>query len=259
MSRESADVFDSDALAANRAGRIGDTQLPWLRKEKWQSRSWSLMMGIALVVVGIALFLGGSGVLSIAGALALIAGGVLFLARGVLSFSGLMADLRAPHVVSVDGDLVLSKEHLIQPAPHDEFYAMVGGKRIDATEAQYAVAPQSHRVRLYYLPRGNRAINWECLPDLPKSPSMSSDDRHVLRHSLLGRWSDGMETLEFRPDGSLGVTMANGKPLTAKWALDEHGKLTGDLWGNEHVDVQVGAGGLTITRPYGPATYTRAG
>ena len=263
MSPAGSDVFNPGALEANKDGRLAPDQRRWIRGRAQGSRTLNFFLSAFTAVAGLALVLGPApgevGMLWPGGGVALLIVSAVLFVRGSIGAGSTTADMREGAVEYIDGPAWSETEKIGGENPSTNYYVHVGETRLRATAEQEKALRGNPNLRVYYIPNSRQVVNWERLPDLPKAPSMSETDRDALRHALLGRWTDGLETLEFRPDGSLGVAVADRKPLAAKWSLDGHGKLTGDLWGNDHLDVQVGAGGLTLSGSGKPRTYTRSG
>lgn len=257
-----SDVFDSAALESNRAGGLGESQLPWLRRERRSSRLFSLFMSAAGFVLGFWLLASevDIGIFKPLGGVALLALGAVYLVR-FIGFDGLSRDLRRPDVRSSEGVVAGLHEHLGgAPSGYDVYTLILDGRRIDATKEQVDAAPDGSRVRLYYLARSGRAINWERLPDLPEPPSMPDPERESLKHAIVGRWSDGVMTVEFHPGGLSTLLYPNGRRTDGRWSLDPQGRLTSDVsGGSDAVQVSITSEGMTLSERGGAKNYTRVG
>jgi hypothetical protein len=255
-------VFDSGALESNRAGRLSDDQLPGLQALARRSRTFGLLMGVACLVLAEALLATDLdvGALKLLGGAGLLLAAVFLSVRAGFSLDGLSRDLRDPVVVSIDGEVSAQKLHLISPTPANYFYLYIGGRRLQATEEQYRAVPDNVRVRLYYLSRSNRPVNWERLPDVPKQPAMPAAEVHALEQGILGRWTDGVITIEFLPGGHSTVELPRDRRIDGTWSIDSLGRLIADATGtNRPQNVLVSADELTLSEGASAKRFARLG
>jgi hypothetical protein len=163
-------ALSADALEVNRQGRLTDDQRKgWAGAE----RAWRSDFGFAALVcafLGLGLL---TGFLSNKADPTRILGGLgLLVAAGVLGYVAvflgqpLARDLRDGRVASIEGPI--GRERMAgsggQPASH---WLDVDGKRFACGLDAYEAAEQPGIVRLYYLPRSRKAVNFERLPDRP--------------------------------------------------------------------------------------------
>ena len=174
MTFQPASPLHADALEANRGGRLTDTQ-----RADWKSydRGWrkNELVGAGICVVLGAILLnaafGRSGSPSqLLLGLAFLVGAAVFLARGVLNLDPLAADLRAGRVDSVEGAVAKSLGYTSGRSVSQTYFAEVDGKRFTIHQRTYEALPAAGIVRLFYLPRSRRVVNFEQLPDRPLAP-----------------------------------------------------------------------------------------
>ena len=179
----SAAALSTDALELNRQGRLTDDQ-----RKGWDGveRAFRSDFGFAALVcafLGVGLL---TGFLSNKADPTRILGGLGFLvAAGVLAYIAVFRsqpmaqDLREGRVASIEG--AIGRERMAgsggQPASH---WLDVDGKRFACGLAAYEAAEQPGIVRLYYLPRSRKVVNFERLPDRPLPAGALDDPRAVL-------------------------------------------------------------------------------
>lgn len=173
MAFQPAAPLHPDALDANRAGRLSDTQRKdWAGADRGWRKNELVGAGIC-VVLGLLLFnaafQGGSPSQFLLG-VAFAVGAVVFVVRGVLNLDPLAADLRTGHVDSVEGAVAKSRGYTSGRTTTETYFAEVDGKRFTIHANTYAALPAAGIVRLFYLPRSRRVVNFEQLPDRPLAP-----------------------------------------------------------------------------------------
>ena len=64
-------------------------------------------------------------------------------------------------------------------------------------------------------------------------PADSELDPRPLATAILGKWTNGMVTLDFDKDGTVAVTMPMGMERKASWSIDAQGRLVADVMGEK--------------------------
>jgi hypothetical protein len=183
-----------------------------------------------------------SGFLAIAGYL---------LVRGLFGTDPLSGDLRKPVVRMVDGPI---GKHLRQYSGRmgpvrTDFYIDAGGKPMQAFPDDYNSVPDAGTGRVYYLQRSH----WFLSLDAPTERRFVADppehrNDSPLNQVIVGKWTNGTVTLEFKPDGTAIGTLPGGGTQASHWWVDGDGKLVVDFSGvRQAADVWVTAEGITLT------------
>lgn len=83
-------------------------------------------------------------------------------------------------------------------------------------------------------------------------------DARPLAEAIVGRWTNGMVTLEFDADGTVAVTMPMGQERKAHWSVDAQGRLVADVMGEkeageawvagDRLSIKQGGDGIVLTR-----------
>jgi len=92
----------------------------------------------------------------------------------------------------------------------------------------------------------------------PRPPAAELDPR-PLAEAILGRWTNGMITLEFKPDGTVALSLPGGMERQAQWSVDGQGRLvanvmgdkpeTGDAWiAGDRLNITQGGEGIALKR-----------
>jgi hypothetical protein len=160
-------VLAPDALEANRRGELTDGQRQGFGNLARDNRKSQLQFaGIALVI---AVLVGGfasstapiltRGLITIV-ALAIAA---VLVVRSVTGADALTRDLRSPRVEFVEG--AIGKRRIGNGRARDTYFLDVGDRRFTVARATYDTAPDAGHVRIYYLPRSRKIVNFERLPD----------------------------------------------------------------------------------------------
>ena len=272
--------FPVDALEANRAGRLSETQRKWLRSlaKNWRGNGRSIA-GVAAVLGVIVLFLanrGGTERVLIGVGLLVVAGFVFVIS--VLGTDTMDADLRDGKVLSVEG--AIAKRTFVTHGRNTStttYYIDVNNKQMVAFRDQYEAAPDAGYVRVYYVPHSMRVVNLEHVAapagaaDAVKSPQdavklaakgifsldeqsraearaqlaavggamqpgpppATERDARPLAEAILGKWTNGIITLEFSPDGTVAMELPGGMKRQAHWSVDQQGRLVADVMGTE--------------------------
>ncbi len=89
-------------------------------------------------------------------------------------------------------------------------------------------------------------------------PAASDLDPRPLAEAILGRWTNGMVTLDFDAGGTVTVTMPGGVQRQAHWSVDGQGRLVADVMGKQEagdawiagdrLSIKEGAEGIVLKR-----------
>jgi hypothetical protein len=89
-------------------------------------------------------------------------------------------------------------------------------------------------------------------------PPTSGRDPRPLAEAIVGRWSNGMMTLEFKPDGTVAMSLPRGTERQAHWSVDSQGRLVADVMGEQqageawvagdHLNITQGGEGIVLRR-----------
>ena len=182
-------AFTPAALEANQSGRLSDDQRKQWRSVSRGNRKGELSIAAVLVVIGLLVaFAPGPAkyatVKPIIGAVCLVIAAVLVL-RAVTGTDSITEDVRAGRVESVDG--AITKAHITTHGSRGSstttHYFDVAGKRMEVWMSMYEAAPDAGYVRVYYMPRSRRVVNFERLPD-PVVPDVTTVTPQQLMHGL---------------------------------------------------------------------------
>ena len=247
-----------DALAANRAGRLADSQrTAWVQGV----RAWigGYRLGaLAFGAVGVAVLLGlgtnEPGVTRYLG----IAG--CFLVAGILAWASyvpphrLAVDLREGRVETVEGSVRKRRIYTSGTTP-TRHYLRIGGRQYECTPWQYEAAPNTGSVRLYVLPRSHKVINLETLIAATAPGRAASEpaagvlpEDRPSAGEIVGTWRGPGMTATFRPDGAASAQLANGVTVPGRWSIDADGRVrvTGLAGGDETFEVAVAGDALEV-------------
>jgi hypothetical protein len=164
-------AFSSEALQTNRNGQLTPEQ-----SDGWRARSGGgrrSEVSIALVVAAIGLVVAlapgptkDSTIKPIIGLVCLLLAAALVV-RSLSGADPITRDVRAERVESIEGAIT---KHVVQASGsgNDSYYVHVandtdGDQRYRTSRALYQAAPDAGFVRIFYLPRSRRAINFERL------------------------------------------------------------------------------------------------
>ncbi len=91
------------------------------------------------------------------------------------------------------------------------------------------------------------AIGHQVMPENAAPPAPDARDPRPLAQAIIGKWTNGMATLEFNADGTASLGMM-GREQRGDWSVDANGRLVAGLsGGHEATDAWVASGELTIT------------
>ena len=90
------------------------------------------------------------------------------------------------------------------------------------------------------------------------SPPAAERDPRPLAEAILGRWSNGMVTLEFDAGGTVTMDLPGGGQRQAHWSVDPQGRLIADVMGRQeageawvagdHLSIKLGDEGIVLKR-----------
>jgi hypothetical protein len=294
----SSGPFPADALQANGANRLSAEQRTWLRGLAGNSRRNSLSLALIAGVLAVILlfFADKGGVERILFGLVLLGVAAFFFVRGFTGADPLDRDLREGYVESVEGAIAKRRVSTGGRSSSVTHWIDVENKRMRAFKDQYDAAPDAGYVRVYYVPHSMRVVNLERLPDragdaeairspadalkLAASSIFSLDevkgaeaghamqpgarppdselDSRPLAEAIVGRWTNGMVTLDFEAGGTVSVSMPGGVQREAHWSVDAQGRLVADVMGKkeageawiaaDRLSIKQGGDGIVLKR-----------
>ena len=172
MTRTPNDPLSAADLDANRAGKLTDDQRRGLAGFERGVRKERVMMAVIFAVIaGLVLISNGGKVsqterLAVGGGLAVVA--VLLFVYGTIVTDAITRDLRAGRVAAIEGPIGKDRQNSHSGNSSHSFYFLeVGGRRLEVAGSTYDAAPDAGYVRVYVLPRSNKVVNFERLPDPP--------------------------------------------------------------------------------------------
>lgn len=193
MPRTPVDVFQAEALDANRRGELTDAQLRGFRKLAWHNRRSALSSAAFLVagavLVGFFASPSASPTLRVLIPLICLAIAAFLVLRAITGSDALTRDLRQRQVQSVEG--AIGKSRIGGGRAPDTFFLDVGDKRFKVAAATYRAAPEAGYVRLFFLPRSRKIVNLEVLPNPALETGANPGDvvRGVSPQSILRTFS----------------------------------------------------------------------
>jgi len=167
MSRTPADVFQAEALDANRRGELTDAQLRGFGKLSGYNRrsafSSAAFLVAGAVLVGFFASPSASPTLRVLIPLVCLVIAAVLVVRAITGSDALTRDLRRRQVQSVHG--AIGKRRIGNGRAPDTFFLDVGDSRFNVARATYENAPDAGYVRLYFLPHSRKIVNLERLPN----------------------------------------------------------------------------------------------
>ncbi|HEX4346942.1 MAG TPA: hypothetical protein VHZ73_05180 [Vicinamibacterales bacterium] len=163
---DSAGVFSSEALQANRDGRLTPAQT-----DDWGRVAASRRNGlrfVALLAAGFgALFLVIGGPASKAWQREMVGAGLMLFAVVVLvaGKDGVAADVAAGRIQSVEGILTKVTERSSGRGHATSYFLDVAGTRLKISHDRYEATPDAGYVRAFYFPKSKFVVNLERLSD----------------------------------------------------------------------------------------------
>jgi hypothetical protein len=257
---DSRGLFEFGGLEANKDGRLSEGQLGRLRDYSRSARNGNMLTAVFMAFIGLVMIvLPGSknmlivpgfdfSIIAFSSAFLAIAG--YFLVRGLFGTDPLSRDLRNPVVRTVDGSI---RKHF-----HDYgrrwtrvrryFYIDAGRMRMQAFPDDYDGVPAGGTGRVYYL----RHSRWFLSFEAPAERGFAADrpehrNDRPLDQVIVGTWTNGTVTLEFKPDGTAVGTLPGGGMQTSHWSVDLDGRLVADFSGvRMAADVWITDEGITL-------------
>ncbi len=173
MSAASASSYNPDALDTNRAGRLTDDQRRNLGALDRDWRKNELVFTGILVALGLVV-LTASGpapnawLRPFAGVGFFVAAAAVFI-HSMPAWDSLGQDLRAGQVQSLESAMEKHTftTHGRRGASVTSHFLDVGDRHFEVPPAVYAAAPQAGMVRVFFLPRCHKVLNFELLGDAP--------------------------------------------------------------------------------------------
>lgn len=193
MSRTPADVFQAEALDANRRGELTDAQLRGFGKLSGYKRRSALSSAAFLVagavLVGFFASPSASPALRVLIPLVCLVIAAFLVLRTITGSDALTRDLRQREVQSVQG--AIGKSRIGGGRAADTYFLDVGDERFKVAPATYGVAPDAGYVRLYFLPHSRKIVNLEVLPNPALESGATPGDvlRGVSPQSILRTFS----------------------------------------------------------------------
>ena len=164
-------AFSADALEANQGGQLTPEQRDHWRARSGGGRRSEVSIALVIAVIGLVVtFAPGpakdSTIKPIIGIVCLVIA-VALVVRSLTGADPITRDVRAGRVDSIEGAIT---KHVVMASEsgQDSYYVHVandtdGDQRYRASHALYEAAPDAGFVRVFYLPRSRRAINFERL------------------------------------------------------------------------------------------------
>ena len=182
----SGPVLDPAALETNKAGRLTSDQQKVLRSMSRGLRRGEVQLAGAIAVIGLLVWFA-PGPASAALTKPLVGIGALALAaailiRGLAGADSTTNDLRSGKVTTVEGAV---HKRLIRTEGRNSsstsYYLDVEHVSVQAGRQAYEAAPDAGWMRLYYLPRSHRLVNFEHLPDHAVDPALLGSPLDALK------------------------------------------------------------------------------
>lgn len=164
-------ALSPSALTANRNGRLTDEQARLWDQIAQNRRKQFHLAAVWDAVIG-GLLVSAHGPSSKAAARIALGLGALAAAPAIYLWpnrSALAADVRSGTVLSIDGAVAKRR---VSGHTISFYYLDVAGRRFEISRHGYDAAPDAGLLRVYFLPRSRRVVNWERLPDpaVPAGP-----------------------------------------------------------------------------------------
>ena len=175
MSQTGFDPLSVADLETNKSGRLTDAQRQGFGRLDRDIRKNELVLGVGCAVIGVILLTATGAAPNaqyrpLAGGAFLVAAAFLLL-RAMTLGDSLSQDLRSGRVETIEGAL---GKRVIQGKTTSFHYFDVAGKRFEVSYMTYQAAPEAGIVRLYFLPRSHKVVNFERLPDRPLPPGATT-------------------------------------------------------------------------------------
>jgi len=176
-----ADPFPTEALEANRSGRLTTEQRDRLRPLARYARQSAFLAAVIFVVASAMMV--SDRQLSLPAMLRPVLAGVclvlaaFFLVRAIIGGDALSRDLRHMEVQSAEGPIGKRRGGSTGRSGRRSYLFDVGdGTFRAASRTSYDTAPDAGIVRVYFLPRSRRVVNLERLPDVAFAQGTTAQD-----------------------------------------------------------------------------------
>ncbi len=264
MSGDAVAAFRTDALEANRAGRLTDAQANELRARVLSTRKALLVLAVGFAGIGVVVLFAagpasGAAVRLIGGIGGLVVGAALAFA-GLPIGSALARELRDPRVETVEGAVLRNERRVhARGSSLPVFSITVAHRRYQVDRALFDATPDAGHVRIYVLPRSHTVVNLERLADRPLpdavigSPQTIRDIGREMRSGDTDREAEALAELTalhhaLRPETHKGV---HAPPAEARDPRPLAESILG-AWETGHRTYTFIAGGeLALTAPGG--------
>ena len=256
--------FPQDALEANRAGKLTDSQRHDIRGRSRGFRKTELQFAVIFTILGLLVWFA-EGPARYASVKPLVGIGCLIIAGFLLvrAFTGadkLTRDFRDGRLESVEGAIakrVVKGES--RGSSSASYFFDVAGQRITVSRAEYEAGPDAGFVKVYFLAHSHELVNMERLPDRPlpadalKSPEVAQELLQAMRSR------NPVEVAEARAqaaamEGAMKAEFKSGATLTQSEARDPRPLAQAILgsWSNRMMSVSFDPNGtLNATLPGG--------
>jgi hypothetical protein len=214
MTAQTLDPSSTPELDTNRSGKLTDEQRRNLKGVERSYRKDRLTFALIAAVIGV-LVLTASGPAPNAAyrpivGLGLIAVAVVLLFYGLVFTDSLTRDLWSGRVEAVEGAVGKnSRSYSSGNSSSTSYYLDVGGKNFEIGYHTYEAVPDAGWIRLFYLPRSHKVVNWERLPDKAAPESLIANPVQAVAQAFSAlRSHDTTQLNEMRAEmASLSSTM----------------------------------------------------
>ena len=164
-------------LETNKAGRLSDSQRKGFANLDRAIRKDQFFFAAVFLILAVVLFTANgpapnAGLRPVAAAVLVVLAAV-FLLRAMTLGDSLLQDLRSGRVDSIEG--ALGRRRLSTDSRGSVstlYYFDVSGRSFSVGERTYDAAPEAGIIRLYFLPRSHKVVNFERLADPPLPADM---------------------------------------------------------------------------------------
>jgi hypothetical protein len=172
ITQSGSDSLSPADLDANKAGRLSDSQRKGFTNLDRSLRKDQFALAATFLVIAVVLFTANGPAPNAwarpvaSAALAVLA--IVFLLRALTLGDSLLQDLRGGRVETIEG--ALGKRSIRTQSGGSSsasYFFDVSGRSFGVGERTYETAPEAGIVRLYFLPRSHKVVNFERLPDRP--------------------------------------------------------------------------------------------
>jgi hypothetical protein len=191
-------------LETNKAGRLSDSQRKGFANLDRAIRKDQFFFAAVFLILAAVLFTANgpapnAALRPVAGAVLVVLAAV-FLLRAMTLGDSLLQDLRSGRVDTIEGAL---GKRRVSTGSHGTtstlYYFDVSGRSFSVGERTYETAPDAGIVRVYFLPRSHKVVNFERLPDRPlPADIMSSPTAAISSLATAFRSHDRVQAAEAR-------------------------------------------------------------